>query len=95
MRPASAAADGAGPSTRHPFRPRPYNEPWDNVNHINGRLVKVGEKGATYLLKYKKTNIATNPIGWMFGFYGLSVSHAVCRTTRRDPRRREHLRDPE
>ncbi len=56
--------------------PAPYNEPWDNVNHINGRLVKVGEKG-DYLLKYKKTNISTNPIGWMFGFYGLSVSQAL------------------
>jgi hypothetical protein len=54
----------------------PYNTPWSNVNHINGQLVKVGEKGE-YLIAHKKTNISTNPIGWMFGFYGLSLSHAV------------------
>ena len=59
-----------------PVPPAPYNEPWENVSHINGQLVKVGERG-DYLLKYKKTNIATNPIGWMFGIYGLSVSHAM------------------
>ena len=54
----------------------PQNEPWDGVSHINGTLVKVGEK-SDYVLRYRKTNISTNPIGWMFGFYGVSVSHAV------------------
>jgi len=54
----------------------PQNEPWSEVSHINGTLVKVGEK-SDYILRYRKTNISTNPIGWMFGFYGLSVSHAV------------------
>ena len=54
----------------------PMNEDWQNVSHINGQIVKVGERG-DYLMKYKKTNISSNPIGWMFGFYGVSVSHAV------------------
>ena len=54
----------------------PMNEDWQNVSHINGQIVKVGERG-DYLIKYKKTNVSSNPIGWMFGFYGLSVSHAV------------------
>ncbi|MDQ3367683.1 MAG: hypothetical protein M3680_19855 [Myxococcota bacterium] len=54
----------------------PLNENWSNVSHINGHPVKVGERG-DYLVKWKKTNVATNPIGWMFGFYGVSVSHAV------------------
>jgi hypothetical protein len=54
----------------------PLNENWANVNHINGHPVKVGERG-DYLHKWKKTNISTNPIGWMMGFYGLSLSHAV------------------
>ena len=54
----------------------PMNEDWNNVSHINGQIVKVGERN-DYLLSYKKTNIASNPVGWMFGFYGLSVSHAV------------------
>ncbi len=54
----------------------PMNEHWGNVSHINGHPVKVGERG-DYLHKWKKTNIATNPIGWMFGFYGVSVAHAM------------------
>jgi hypothetical protein len=54
----------------------PQNEPWNNVSHINGQIVKVGERG-DYLLGWKTTSIATNPLGWIVGFYGLSVSHAV------------------
>ncbi len=56
--------------------PAPQNEPWSNVSHINGQLVPVGQRG-DYTHKGKTTNVATNPIGWMFGFYGISVSHAV------------------
>jgi hypothetical protein len=55
----------------------PQNENWADVNHINGTPVKVGERGDYLLTKWKKTNIATNPIGWMVGIYGVSVSHAV------------------
>jgi hypothetical protein len=82
----NGGAVGGGPSTIAPAKaatdvadaenPPPHNEDWSNVSHINGRLVPVGERNA-YLYKYKKTNIATNPIGMMFGFYGLSVSYAV------------------
>ena len=54
----------------------PQNEDWNDVSHINGQVVKVGERG-DYLYRWKTTNIASNPIGWMFGLYGLSVSHAV------------------
>jgi hypothetical protein len=54
----------------------PQNEDWKDVSHINGQVVKVGERG-DYLYRWKTTNIASNPIGWMFGLYGLSVSHAV------------------
>ena len=72
-----------GPSGYQPAQPQvaaaqpaPQNEDWNNVSHINGSIVKVGERG-DYLLKNKKLNISTNPIGWMFGFYGVSVSQAV------------------
>ena len=54
----------------------PHNEDWNNVSHINGAVVPVGERGA-YLKKFKKANISTNPLGWMFGFYGVSASYAV------------------
>lgn len=55
----------------------PQNQDWNNVSHINGQLVKVGEQGDYLHDNGKTTNIATNPIGWMFGFYGVSVSHAI------------------
>ena len=70
---------GQGPQSQQPpvrAVVAPMNENWNNVSHINGHPVRVGERG-DYLYDYKKTNFATNPIGWMFGFYGLSVSHAV------------------
>lgn len=57
--------------------PAPQNEHWSNVSHINGRPVPVGERGNYLYNKWKKTNIASNPIGWMVGFYGLSLSQAV------------------
>ena len=56
--------------------PAPQNEDWNNVSHINGHPVKVGERG-DYLYKWKKTNISTNPIGWIFGFYGVSAEQAL------------------
>lgn len=66
-----------GPGQTPPAAPAaPQNEPWRNVSHINGTPVKVGERG-DYLYQWKTTNVATNPIGWMFGFYGISLSHAV------------------
>lgn len=56
--------------------PAPQTDRWEDVSHINGSLVPVGERG-NYLKKWKKTNLATNPIGWMFGVYGVSASHAI------------------
>jgi len=73
------AEPGQGPQSQQPpvrAVVAPMNENWNNVSHINGHPVKVGERGE-YLYDYKKTNISTNPIGWMFGFYGASLSQAV------------------
>ena len=68
----------AGPGQTAPaVASPPQNADWNNVSHINGQLVKVGERGDYLYDNGKTTNIATNPIGWMMGFYGLSVSHAV------------------
>lgn len=68
----------AGPGQLAPIAPNaPQNQPWSNVSHINGQLVKVGEHNDYLYDTGKTTNIASNPVGWMFGFYGVSVSHAV------------------
>src|SRR4249920_2400010 len=54
----------------------PQNEDWNNVSHINGTPVPVGERGG-YLYSFKKNNIQTNPIGWMFGYYQIAGQHAL------------------
>ena len=68
------APGAAGPSavapaaaTPAPSNGAPQNEEWEDVSHINGSLVKVGER-SDYILRYRKTNIASNPIGWMLGY---------------------------
>ncbi|HEU4734058.1 MAG TPA: hypothetical protein VFT22_39475 [Kofleriaceae bacterium] len=67
----------AGPGQVAPAPAAPQTDPWSNVSHINGQIVKVGERSDYLYDTGKTTNIASNPIGWMFGFYGVSVSHAV------------------
>lgn len=54
----------------------PQNEDWNNVSHINGMPVKVGERG-DYLYRFRKNNIMVNPFGLFFGLYDISASHAV------------------
>ena len=65
----SAAAPGAP-------TPPPQTHSWEDVSHINGQLVPVGESNS-YVKKFRKTNISSNPVGWIFGFYGVSASHAI------------------
>ena len=56
--------------------PAPTTHDWSDVSHINGQLVPVGEANS-YVKDFRRTNISSNPIGWMVGFYGVSVSHAI------------------
>ncbi len=56
--------------------PAPQNEPWSNVSHINGQLVKVGEKN-DYLIKFKPSNISVNPFGPFFGYYEGAFSYGL------------------
>ena len=46
----------------------PQNEAWSNVSHINGVPVAVGERNR-YLYAFKRTNLAVNPFGLLFGYY--------------------------
>jgi hypothetical protein len=43
---------------------------------MNGQLVPVGEHNE-YLEDYRRTNVSTNPVGLLIGFYGVSVSHGL------------------
>src|SRR5207302_9727955 len=56
--------------------PAPQTDEWSNVSHINGQIVKVGERG-DYLIKGMATNISGNPFGPFFGYYDFSVAHAI------------------
>ncbi|MBA3458395.1 MAG: hypothetical protein H0T46_00420 [Deltaproteobacteria bacterium] len=58
-------------------QPAPQTDDWNNVSHINGSLVKVGERHEYVKVDPKRFNISTNPIGFLVGFYGLSVQGKV------------------
>ena len=55
----------------------PQNEDWSNVSHINGQIVKVGERGDYLINNHKDTNIAVNPFGPFFNFYDVSIARKV------------------
>jgi len=54
----------------------PQNEAWSNVSHINGVPVAVGERNR-YLYKFKRTNLAVNPFGLLFGYYEGGAQFAI------------------
>jgi hypothetical protein len=54
----------------------PQNEDWSNVSHINGQIVKIGER-TDYLVKGKSTNLSTNPFGLLFNYFDISGAHAL------------------
>lgn len=66
----------AAPAPGAPAPAAPQTEDWNNVNHINGQLVPVGQEN-DYLKKYKRWNVSTNPLGWVWGSYGVSVSYGL------------------
>jgi hypothetical protein len=54
----------------------PTAERTDDLSHINGQLVPVGDHNQ-YHYDFKKVNIAVNPLAWGIGMYGVSGSLAV------------------
>ncbi|MBL9014139.1 MAG: hypothetical protein JNL83_08175 [Myxococcales bacterium] len=65
------------PAPYVPAPPAPTTNDWSEVSHINGSLVKVGERDDYLVKNPKRVNISTNPIGFLVGFYGLSIQAAV------------------
>jgi hypothetical protein len=45
-----------------------------NLSQINGQLVPVGTHNE-YYYSFKRWNLSTNPLGWIFGLYGVSASY--------------------
>ncbi len=44
--------------------------------HIQGAPVAVGDHNQ-YYYGFRRTNISSNPLGWLFGFYGVSLSYGI------------------
>ncbi|CAN5791298.1 hypothetical protein BH11MYX3_BH11MYX3_08140 [soil metagenome] len=74
---ALVAPAAAQPGADQPPTPAPMTDRWEDVSHINGQLVKVGERNEYLIKDPKRFNISTNPIGFLVGFYGLSVAGAI------------------
>jgi hypothetical protein len=83
--PSSAPAPAPAPAVPPPTpivtgQPVPASEPpppgsdGTDVSHINGQLVKVGEHNE-YYYTFRRTNLSANPLGWVLGIYGASVSY--------------------
>lgn len=74
--PVAIAPPGATEAPPAAASTAPLNENWNNVSHINGSVIPVGDRNA-YLYNFKKNNIQTNPLAWMFGYYQVAASHAL------------------
>lgn len=76
---ATAAASKAALAqpAQAPAQPVDSSEkPRGALSHINGVPVPVGDHNQ-YYYETPKTNLSANPLGWAFGFYGVSASVAV------------------
>jgi hypothetical protein len=56
--------------------PAPQNEDWNNVSHINGTVVPVGERNR-YLYKFRKNEVMVDPFSAFFGYYDAAAAHAI------------------
>jgi len=65
------------PMVAQPAPPAPQTDDWSNVSHINGQIVKVGER-TDYLIENRQhTNISGNPFGPFWGYYDVAVAHKL------------------
>jgi opacity protein-like surface antigen len=46
------------------------------VSQVGGTPVPVGDQHQ-YYYAYRRTNLSANPLGWIFGIYGVSLSHGL------------------
>jgi hypothetical protein len=83
-----AGPPDAGPPTAPAAAPEPAPAPApvasqpppatnaNAVSHIGGTPVPVGDHNQ-YYYEFRRTNLSTNPIGWMLGIYGVSLSYGI------------------
>jgi hypothetical protein len=76
---AAATAQPARQAPPPPPQPMPVESserPRGTLSQINGTPIPVGDHNQ-YYYEVPKTNLALNPLGWIFGIYGASASVAV------------------
>jgi hypothetical protein len=56
--------------------PSDSNRDKTGISEINGHPIKVGEHNE-YYYEYKRWNVSTNPLGLIYGVYGLSISYGI------------------
>lgn len=57
-------------------QPPPAGGDGSDYSHIGGAPVAVGDHNQ-YYYGFRRTNISSNPLGWLFGFYGVSLSYGL------------------
>ena len=64
------------PPAPYASQPPPAGGDGSDVSHIGGNPVPVGDHNQ-YYYRFRRTNISTNPIGWILGIYGVSLSYGI------------------
>jgi hypothetical protein len=62
-------------STAHADSYPPPPAPPEDISTLQGQLVPVGSQN-TYRYSFERWNVSANPLGAVFGFYGVSLSYA-------------------
>jgi len=57
-------------------QPPPAGGDGSDLSHIHGTPIAVGDHNQFYY-RYRRTNLSTNPLGWIFGIYGASLSYGI------------------
>ena len=57
-------------------QPPPAGGDGSDLSHIHGQPIPVGDHNQ-YYYRFRRTNLSTNPLGWIFGIYGGSLSYGI------------------
>jgi hypothetical protein len=74
--PPSATPPAPPPQVPYASQPPPAGGDGSDVSHIGGTPIPVGDHNQ-YYYRFRRTNLSTNPVGWMLGLYGVSLSYAI------------------
>jgi Protein of unknown function (DUF3575) len=76
QQPRAAAPAAVPPAVPPASQPPPAGGDGRDMSHIGGVPVRVGDHHE-YYYGFRRTNLSTNPIGWILGIYGVSLSYGL------------------